>query len=156
MPYDPSLTPIAERIVLHVISTLEAIQGPPTYATTVKKVRRWDGNAFDIVDFPTIVLTESDEEQDDQVGKIIRSELPMQLTLVLLEHGPTGYASLRKFASDVRVALTNDWTRGGIALDTKIERTRIFDSVPSDPVLQAQIDFRCRFRTLYHDPTTAQ
>lgn len=154
MPYDPSLLPIGERIVQHVQATLEAI-APPTYATTLTgRVRRWDGNPFEVTNGPAVAIVEGPERQDDQVGKIIRHELPIQLEIGVF--GQDWSLQLHKLLADLRVALTADWTRGGLALDTKIESAEVLDSFPSGPMAVAHMDLLIRYRTLYHDPTTAQ
>lgn len=153
MSYDPSQYPVGERIVQNVESTLLAIASP-TYATDVRKVHRWDGNAFDAIDYPAITIVEGVEKTDDNVGKIIRHELPISLVIGLIDQD--WFRKLKKLLADVRVALMTDHTRGGLAEDTKILSLEVFDSTPSEPLGVAQIDLRIRYRTLFHDPTTAQ
>jgi len=149
VPYDPSQLPIGERIVLNVVSTLQAV-APPTYATSVREVRRFDGNAFHTHKLPAIAVVEGVEEHDNQRLAIIEHVLP--LNLVLAVHGQDWQVQLKKLAADIRVAILADHTRGGLSMDTRVSSTEVFDSEPSSPLGVAQIDVRIRYRTAYHNP----
>ena len=154
MSYAPSAPTIRERILQNLEATLRAINGAPTYRHHVRKVYRFFGNAFQIGGgLPAIVIVPDVQRNTDQRSFLIEHTLPIRLLLVV--ESQSWRTELEALLADCRVSLLADWTRGGIALTTRILGEEVFDSEPSAPAGGAQMDLEVLFRTLYQDPGAA-
>ena len=153
MVYNPALTTVRESIISHIVTTLAAID-TPTYSMKVNLARRWNGDDFDLNEFPAAIVLPSGESHDDSRLQLISSTMDIALHLVL--RSSDWLTQMHKLLADARVALTSDVTRGGKAVTTQILSDQIYDvSRTADPVCSALVEIRVLYRTLYEDPTTA-
>lgn len=154
----PADTTVRERILTDVETSLAAI-APPNFKLTLGAgyVQRWNGNAF-LADTDQIAVVVPLEETHDD-GRIGIVQHTMSLLIVLGLRAEDWATRLSDFIADVRLALTKDataWTRGGLALTTRILSDRIFDASSSTPVAEAHLNVQVLYRTDYADPTTAR
>jgi hypothetical protein len=152
--YDPTRTSIRELILQDVETVLEAI-APPSYATTINAVRRWNANlSLDMEVFPAVAIVPGEEHHDDGRSQVI--EHTMQVHLVFGTRGSDWPTAMNKLLADLRVALTNDPSRGGNAITTRITDDRIYDADGQQEVGGGEMLLTILYRTRYDDPTTAQ
>ena len=150
----PAGTTIRESILSNIDTTLAAIATTPaTYKTVPGTVRRWNGNSFEVPTYPCIIVVPNGETHDD--GRIGIVQHTMNLLIVCGVYDSNWKTALQDLVTDVRVALTTDWTRGGKALTTQILNDQVFEAEPTNPLAEAQVNVRVLYRTLYSDPTTA-
>ena len=116
-------------------------------------MRRWTGNIFEVPSYPCIIVVPQGETHDDSRIGIVQHT--MDLLVVCGVYDTNWETSLQDLLTDVRVALTTDWTRGGYALTTQIVGDQVFEAEPTNPLAEAQVTVRVLYRTLYSDPTTA-
>ncbi len=155
MPY-PGSTTVRELILANIDTVLAGISAgyPATYKTAPNTVRRWTGNVFEVPTYPCIIVVPQGEtHNDDRLGIV---EHTMDLLIVCGVYDSAWKTSLQDLITDVRVALTTDWTRGGNALTTQILSDQVFEADPTNPLAEAQVSVRVLYRTLYGDPTTKQ
>jgi hypothetical protein len=154
MSYDPSRTPIRELILQNVETVLRSI-APPSYASTILFVRRWNGNvALDVPEYPCALIVPLTERSDDSRSTII--EHSMQLGIVLGVRSDTWMQDMNRLLADVRVALLTDPSRGTVAATTRITDEDVYDGDPRQNIGSAQLVAEISYRTLYEDPTTAK
>ena len=153
MTYNPLLTTVRESIISNLVSTLAAVN-TPTYSAKINLARRWNGDDFDLNEFPAAVIVPTGESHEDGRLHLITSTMDIALHLVL--RSSDWSTEMNKLLADARVALTADVTRGGKAMTTQIISDQIYDvSRTTDPVCSALMEIRVLYRTLYADPTTA-
>lgn len=152
MPY-PGSTTVRELILANIDTVLAGISVgyPATYKTAPNTVRRWTGNVFEVPTYPCIIVVPQGETHND--GRCHLVEHTMDLLIVCGVYDSAWKTSLQDLISDVRKALTTDWTRGGNALTTQILSDQIFEADPTNPLAEAQVSVRVLYRTLYSDPT---
>jgi len=146
---------VREQILDNIDTVLAGIV-TPTYATTVRQVRRWNENVLqNLTTFPLVVVVPFAESINQaEVSPLMVHDL--EIGLVLAVRGSDWQDQLDKLAADVRVALMTDWTRGGKAENTILQSCTFYEPNKDSPVAQAQVDLRVRFRTLFSDPASAQ
>jgi hypothetical protein len=150
----PTDTTVRETILANIDTTLAAIATTPlTYKTVPNTVRRWTGNVFEVPSYPCIIVVPTGETHDDSRIAIVQHT--MDLLIVCGVYDSNWKTTLQDLVTDVRVALTTDWTRGGKAITTQIISDQIFEAEPTNPLAEAQVTVRVFYRTLYNDPTTA-
>ena len=153
MVYNPALTTVRESIISNIVTTLAAVN-TPTYSMKINAARRWNGDDFDLNEFPAAIVLPSGESHEDGRLCLITSTMDIALHLVL--RSADWSTEMHKLLADARVALTSDVTRGGKAVTTQILSDQIYDvSRTADPVCSALVEIRVLYRTLYEDPTTA-
>jgi hypothetical protein len=159
--YDPTGTPIREQILDNIESVLSGITSagsPQLYANTVAAVKRFHSDTLEITEFPTILVIPTGQRHS-YGGSITPGALTrhdMSVVLVLAVRDDTWRESLHTLMADVRAALAQDHTRGGVALDTALESDLVYDSGATEPVAGAQLDYRISYRTFHDDPVTAK
>ena len=149
----PNTDPVQLRIIDHIVATLQAA-APPQTAYKFQDVRAWSGNQLEnIAAQPAALVIPIVETSGDQRMLLYVHELDVSILISLRTQD--WKREIVRLATDVRVALLADWTRGGIAENTVILSTEIFDSTESAPLAGAQINARVRYRTLFTDPSEA-
>lgn len=161
MVYDPSATPVSERIVADIVSTLRAIE-PPDFATDLAanaagRVRLWDGNSFTFNDEIIVIVVPQGEEHDDSPEPLISTTALFSIVIAIRGSSDEKLAEMGKLKADIAVALTADGSerRGGDAVTTRIMASRTFDRPRAQTTLEAQVDVAVDYRTIFGDPTTA-
>lgn len=153
----PADTTVRERILANVEESLAAI-APPDFKLTLgaSRVRRWAGNTLLVDTDMAAIVVPLEESHDDSRHGLVQHTMDLLIVLgVRTLHWATRLPDL---IADVRMALTKDaaaWTRGGLALTTRILSDRTFDSTKAEPVAEAHISVRVLYRTAYADPTVA-
>lgn len=149
MPY-PGDPTIRSQILSNIQSTLATI-ATPAYKTSVATVREWNGSVFEVNSYPCVIVVPQGESHND--GRIGIVEHTMDILLVLGVYDQAWKTRIQDLIADVRVALTTDWTRGGVALTTQILDDEVFEADPSNPISEAQMSVRVLYRTLYNNPS---
>lgn len=153
MVYDPSALTIRERILRNIEAALATI-APPEYANTIAKVMRYDANAVTRIQaWPAAIVHPGSERHNDNRLALVEHEMDVEIGLVV--QGQDWSAKAETLLADARVALTEDYSRGGIALTTRILGSEVFDAGASTPTGLAQLSVQVLYRTRYEDPTTA-
>lgn len=149
----PADQTVLERIMENIRSTIDAI-ATPAYKNTVRHCGWMGGEDFIVPGYPAVLLTSSTVDENDSTHAIISCVLNVQMTLVIEQEGDE-VVDMSGFLSDVKVALLTDYTRGGLAVTTKVTRGEMapFDIIP--PYIVADMSVQVQFRHLYADPTTA-
>lgn len=153
MSYDSTSETIREQILANVETTLLTIKGPPSYHHYVREVRRFAGNLMEFPNYPAIAIIPGTTKNDDSRLGMVEHVLP--ITLAVMVKSQRWRQDVETLLADCRVALTADWTRGGVALTTRGALEDILDSEPSSPLGAAQMELEVLYRTLYHDPGSA-
>lgn len=144
---------VEEQILDDITQTLLGIQGAPLFENVVYAVHQATTNAMELPARPAIVMIPGDsDESDDRLG-MIQVWLPITLVLVMDVYDETWPAKVRSFVADVKAALREDWTRGGLAVTTRVRASEIWASESTEPIAGARVDFEVYFRHLIHDPT---
>ena len=157
--------PVDVRLVDDVVAKLEAITSAnDTFYSDPRRVYRLYGNAIEVSEVPCFIVTPiATEHSHDCPNGTERMDLKLAITAVC---EPTHDGALdedysevdrviRRMCADVRKALLADMQRGGLALDTIIVSTDIFEAVQSQPVAAAEMVVAIPFRHLTADPTQA-
>jgi hypothetical protein len=150
-PYDPGATPVREMILRDLETAIEAI-APPTYKSTVRSVTRYGFDRTAQVETPAVCIGDFGQDTNDRRFGILSHEL--RVSLLLAYEGDDWRSKVLDLASDVRVAIMLDVTRGGRAVDTRIASERVFDAEAASPAGTAQLDLVIPYRTILDDPTT--
>lgn len=153
----PAGTPVKERVVTHIVSTLEAIDGSPSYHHEILAVKRQSPDnpvlVFTAQEFPAIIVSHADIVRSDDVNAMIQCELGVTLRASLLDR-ENHATELEWLVADLHKALLTDVTRGGIAVDTKITGETVYDQEEQTGIASVDLAVRVRFRHLYDDPNT--
>lgn len=150
----PASTPVSELILQNIVTAVAGINGSPNYKMTVRTARRWNGDDFDINEFPAVVVVPTQESHEDGRLSLVTSTMEIALHIVL--RSSDWHQQMNDLLADTRMALTSDVTRGGYAVTTQILTSQVFDvSRTAEPVASGVVELRVLYRTLYNDPTTA-
>lgn len=148
-------------ILEHIQTALRAINGNPTYFYTVKSGSVVLDATLRIFDIPKSELPffMVDGTLPPTMSWMPAKRVKVVLSIVILaRQDATGNATnmktevWRKLGADIEVALTQDITRGGNAIDTRLEpRLPLIDPGPSQVVLVQQ-PLNVRFIRTYGTP----
>ena len=155
MPY-PSGTPVMERVLEHVRTTLAAISTGSGFHSTVAEVHRADGrNALDVNSYPALIVSAPSVSWDQSAPHMIAAR-PCSITIrCVVDDRDSRQTALSWIVSDVKAALLADVTRGGDAVSTEIVADRMYESDENLPWSAADIDVDLWFRHLRSDPNTS-
>jgi hypothetical protein len=158
-------TPTLLAILLHVQASLQAIAagGTPSYFTTVKPTSViLDAVGLDIesvTECPFIVLGNRIEVVAPRLYTSRPVSIKVQRRIILqaaLDAPGEDYArkslAIAQFVADVEVALTQDLTRGGLALDTRVEDETAYMSFPAQSRCYVEIPVEVTFGRKYGQP----
>jgi len=137
----------------HLVSTLQGITGAG-YHTAVAAVHRYRGdNSMLLQQVPAIILDAPQSRVRDSVNGMLEFDMSTTVRLVLADRIEPGQ-ELEWFCADARKALLTDVTRGGAAMDTKVESETLYQSDAGTSIAVADLGVRVRFRHVYDDPNT--
>lgn len=158
--------PVEIRIVDDVVKALKTIKsGNDTFYTDPRRIYELYGNALEIDEIPSIIVTPvKSEGSHDCPNGLERVDLTLAITCItdvniggaLHDDYSEVHKEIRRMTVDVRKALLADPQRVGLAIDTKIMSTDIFEAVQSQPVAAAELVITIPFRHQTADPTQAQ
>ena len=150
---------VRDQIVDDFVAALAAVTAGATYHYTLAAVYRWKTPAPDMLDFPSAVVVDLDEQVE--VLNYALDERTLAITVQAIGHGSfedggeTGPDDVaRKILADVQRAPQVDTTRGGLAVVTNERANRIFVDAPAEPFVVVEVDFEVRYRTARGDPAT--
>lgn len=153
----PAGSPVKERVLEHVKTTLAAIASPAYFTDVVAVKRQTSENpyvALDQAEFPAVLISVPTTSYDDGVNGILSASTNVSLRLVVQAREGVS-SNIEQFISDVKAALLADWTRGGLALDTKIVGDEVLVPEEVTGYAVADVSLTLRWRHLYSDPNTA-
>lgn len=150
----PSGTPVDEAIVADLTAALGGI-ATPAYHTDVRQALRFDPeNGVNLQTFPAIVVGPAAVSWDDTVHGLLSGTLTTTVRgFVQARTQPA--TTLAWLAADIRKALLDDYTRGGVALTTRIldQATWTLDE-SAHPIHGIDVQVLVLFRHLYDDPNS--
>jgi len=151
-----------EQIVIDdLYSTIAAISSDLNeYATTVARVYEMEGDLTQVAELPAVVIIPQAATEEYLTTNTVTVTLPLAILCgVYAEPNNDGRnlwaRQVRAFVADVKQAITQDPSRGGYALDTRILRTELFDATQDTPVAGAQVSATITFRHRHNDPRDA-
>ena len=154
---------VEEQVIDDVAATLATITGGPTYNTNVVKVQRQGNEPYLVAERPACIVAhlgcgEWDGGQNAPVlvpNGLVHCELKLAVIGCINPDGDTWPETLSLFKSDIANALRADHERGGLALDTRIEGSEVFDGpdLGTGGVAAVQVYVAIHFRHLFTDDT---
>jgi hypothetical protein len=158
--------PVEVRIVDEVVATLGTITSAnDEFYSDPRRIYELYGNSIEVSEIPCLIVTPlKSEGSHDCPNGTERIDLMLAITCVtdpIVGGALDGafdetHRDIRRMAADVRKVLQADLKRGGLAIDTIIPSTDIFDAIESQPVAAAELVITIPFRHLTADPTQAQ
>ena len=151
------------RVIQSVVQALETVtDGNDTFYTSPARVFRMFGNVLEVVEYPCFIVTPLDSPHShDCPNGLERVDLKLSVTCALnrapelTQDNEALEKSIRDMATDAQKALLADLKRGGIAIDTIVQRVEVFELVGGQPVQAAEIVVTIPFRHYTADPTKA-
>ena len=150
---NPSTEPITELILQDLEAAVASIsQTHPTveYWTDIAQVVRRDAGDPTINVYPTVIVTIDGNEVSDDLDSGFNS-LNTENLMVMLEVQMKSYVDVallhQHVIRDVRTAIMQDPTRGGIAIHTFVESTKSWYPTATDPLTIVDINIRVAYRT---------
>lgn len=152
----PGADPVSLRILNDIKSTLEGITPGSDYFTAAPKVELYEG-LTEFNEFPAIAIIPQDEDAESgRQGATDKETWTWRIALLCgLKVRDSALSDATKFNHDVEKILKVDWTRGGLANNTRILGKQIF--VPGseeDELTEVRILIEVKYATAYNDPTT--
>jgi hypothetical protein len=155
VPY-PTGTPVDEQILDDVKDALDAI-ATPSYHSTVRYVSRYDPeNGINIPtgEYPALLIGPASIAWDDGVHAL-QSGVMTFTVRGFVEQFEQVATALAWLAADIRKALTADYTRGAVALSTRIlEQTSWTLADAAGPIHGVDITVQVPFRHEYDNPNS--
>lgn len=154
MPY-PTGTPVDEQILDDVKDTLETI-ATPSYHTDVAYVSRYDPeNGLEIHEYPALLIGPASIAWDDATHGLLSGVMTFTVR-GFVEERVNVATILAWLAADVRKALTSDYTRGDVALSTRVlEQATWTLADAAGPIHGIDITVQVPFRHEYDNPNSA-
>lgn len=150
--------PIKIRVIDHVRTTLAAVKGASPYYARLDRERQVSvaGDVPDSVDvYPWIVVYETADEGSDEWNGYDDRTLTLEL-ICGIRQGDAALVrrDIERLTADVQRALHADHTRGGLAIDTQVDRSvTAFDSSQA-PVYVFAVNVTINYRHGWKDPTS--
>ena len=154
---------VEEQILDNIVTTLQAITSDSLleYNNTYTEVRRQYSNIEDVRGLPALIILHQGTTQDDSQLGIIKCVMTIAIVGAINTASGDWQGDLSLVIADVTHALRDEadegWTRGGLAVTTRITNTEIFDSEDTGTagLVACQITAEIVFRHLYDDATSA-
>ncbi|MDP9136442.1 MAG: hypothetical protein M3N56_16630 [Actinomycetota bacterium] len=150
---------VEQRVIDHVVATLEGITITGGYQQSVKDVHVMDSNALDVPRVPAVIVLYQRNEQHAAWPKapngLVTCFLHLLVWAAMDKEPSTWRRDIGRLASDIGKALRTDWTRGQLAVDTIVDEVLIANEGDGFPVAVAQANVRVHFRHRYEDHTAA-
>lgn len=149
----PDDDPTVEAILDNIRTTLLAIQGAPSYRTSLMGAEHVALNAVDVKTWPFVAIGPPEFTFSDGQYRVIATG--MTLTLLGVVHTQTDTVkALRNLMYDVGLAMRADHTRGGYAKDTHVTGAIPDVPDPNSPLAAVELTLSVDFRHLTTDPST--
>lgn len=151
---------VREKIMKHIQATLEGITLENGYANTLRSVQRFRQDGQELANLPTAILIEGSDDVELN-GPLELTSRSMTVSVVLIQQQDTDTDArsaseiMNSLIADVQTAMQEDYTRGGLAIDTS--EIGIGDMTVEDgqPELMLSIAYRIAYRHERTDPTRA-
>ena len=148
-----------EHLILeNVKATLETITIANGYFQTLGpgRVYVFQGNALDQVQTPSVTLYHRGTEKSTRVNFLQTCMLEVVAHCVIQAAPSANWRrDIERLCSDVEKALRADYTRGALAVDTRIVSSAIASSGDGANLAEGQVIAQVHFRHLYDDPNVA-
>lgn len=142
---------IREKVMKNVVSTLEGITADKGYDITIQKVSRLKLVGLNIKVFPTIVVIPTPEPKEQEPVDRYTCRLGLTLECWIKERVNIT-SEVNQVLANVEKALMVDYTRNGLAIDTKIISNDPFYNETNQPYGGVNIMIEIVYRHLYADP----
>ena len=144
---------IREKIMANVETTLEGITTAAGYNSTIQRVYRIRLAGLNIQEFPSIVVIPGREINAEEPVDRYTERLSFVLECWLKEASKDDIATqVNKLVADVQKALLVDYTRGGMAINTKLLGNEPFYNDVNAPYGGVDIEIEIHYRHQYSDP----
>lgn len=153
---------VRERIVQHIVTTLQGVTVANGYGHTLASVQRFHQGGQSTAETPLCVVMEGDDtvEQDGPLaGAYGLTSRTLTVSLVLIhQHDVEGDARssaevMAALVQDIQKAMLVDHSRGGLALNTEELGVSELDVQDGQPELVHTVGYRIRYRHNRLDPT---
>ncbi len=149
---------IRERILANLRTTLEGITVAGGFNTDVSLVYEGEiGTEVLTRSGVGIAFEDGEEEYEQKNVNRLNKALPISIVAVQRVDAISGDQTVRAFGrallADIEKALMVDWTRGGLATDTLMERSDIISGETNSPYLVVALGIKIRYFQRLNDPT---
>lgn len=154
----PTGASVGESVVADVLTSLREINGTPTYTFDVSQSVHQNANVLQLSSLPAVVVFDGGAPEGPGPNALVSVEHTLDIVCVVPASALGWQSDARRLMTDVAAKLREDWTRGGIALDTKIVSQELHDSdeqAAATPFGVGTLRAVVRYRHLYTDPTQA-
>lgn len=146
---------IRELILQQCETTLAAVNGTGVYHCALETVDRGQGPPSNLDRLPAVRIAEGDEGSVDGPDPLITLRLPITVTgwVHVDDDGGVSLPTLRnRIRQDIQTALLADWTRGGLAVNTRYTGSRTPVDDDPDTLGSVEVTFEILYRTRHNDP----
>lgn len=142
----------------NILTSLEAIKSINGYVNTVASVQRFKQGGQSVLDVPSILIAEGDEEAEYGPYPIMTKRLEVYLAVVTRQDEEADSRSaaevVNSLTGDVIRAMANDFTRGGNAIDTIERGSGPIEVEEGQPELGMLMRYEIHYRHGRTDPTS--
>jgi hypothetical protein len=147
---------IRELILQHCETSLAAVNGVGSYQLDLETVSRGQGAPSNLDVLPAARIAEGTESVTNGPDPLITRTLPITVTgwVRVSDDSLVSLATLRnRMQQDIETALLTDWTRGGLAVNTRLTGSRTPDDDEPDVLGSVEVSFELLYRTRHNNPT---
>lgn len=149
---------IREKIMKNILASLEAIKSINGYVNTVASVQRFKQSGQAVLDVPSILIAEGDEDAEYGPHPTMSKRLEVYLAVITRQDEESDSRSaaevMNSLIGDVVRAMANDFTRGGNALDTIEQGSGPIEVEEGQPEIGILMRYEIMYRHGRTDPTS--
>lgn len=149
---------VREQILANIQTTLEGVTTGNGYNNTLASVQRWSMHGNSLVDVPCVVINIGAESKLPDPNPLMTCQMRVYMDLWVRQAEddttPTD-TLLNSIFGDIEKALAVDITRGGLAIDTLVTDSVVFETDESQPHAGLTIEINVNYRHQQNDPETA-
>lgn len=135
---------IREKILDNIKTALDGISIVGGYVNNIASVQKYAQQGNDLSSVPCAIISAGQENKEHRPSFIVACSLTVLIDVYTIAPTDTD-ASLNSLLGDVEKALMVDYTRGGIANNTKITQVIPFESTEGQPycglIISVDIDY---------------
>ena len=149
---------IKERIMENLKESLEGIKQLDgfNFDFTPDTVQRWSMHGNSMVDFPMVIIISGEEIEESVPDNFEECNLSVYLDIFFIHNEDDVVSTdtyLNRLQGDIKKAILEDYSRGGLAIDTNVLGTVPFEATEGQNYSGIIIEIEIRYRHLRNDPT---
>ena len=152
------LNTVRERIVQHIVTTIQGITTAAGYGNTIQSVQRFQQRGQQFFNVPLVIVRMGSEDAEDGPYPLISYRLEVSLMVVARQGAtdPRGSDELiNDLVGDIRKAMSIDRTRGALAVDTSALSSDPWPAEEGQPDIGVVMSTTIEYRTNALDPTVS-